>query len=82
MNNLLDLVSEWANKLTYRVLKMSGASETALNNYISGVKSNNQDIISADSELAAKLPRAKLISFILLILGGLFLLKIVWEKLK
>ena len=61
MNNLLDLVQAWANKLTYRILSISGASDQAKQNYLNAVSTQNQQIIDADSELSGKIPVIKIL---------------------
>jgi len=56
MNKLFDLVKRWAEKLTYRILVMSGASETAKENYVEAVTAQNDSIIERDKELRGKVP--------------------------
>jgi hypothetical protein len=65
MNNILDLVNSWAQRLTYRVLQMSGASDVALSNYKTAIESKNSDIIQFDDELKNKVPWIQI-----LIIGG------------
>jgi|GEM_PF-7078039 len=73
MNKLLDLINRWAEKFTYRVLKMSGTSDTALENYLSAVKDRNEDVINADNELKNKTPWIRMIFIFLLVGLGAFL---------
>jgi len=75
MNNLLDLINKWANKLTYRILSISGASEQAKKNYLQAVEQKREDIIQADAELSGKVPVLRIIVYAGLFLVGFFVAK-------
>lgn len=73
MNKLIDYVNNWAGKLTYRLLVVSGASQTALDNYVKGMGERDEKIMEADKELSGKLPIAKFLSYAVIFFAGIFI---------
>lgn len=82
MGNLFDLLNTWSQKLTYRILSMSGASETAKENYLKAVQDKNNDIVKADEELSRKLPTAKLLAGLAIFAGVLIMLKVINNRIN
>jgi len=71
MNNLFDIVGAWASKLTYRIMKFSGASEEAREKFLKATTEKNEDIINADRELSGQVQTAKFITVFVIIVGVL-----------
>lgn len=69
MNKLFDLIERYWQKFAFRALQMSGASQQALDNYLSAVRDKQEERIQTDKELSGKLPWLKLLFY-----GGLFAL--------
>lgn len=82
MNKLLDLVNSWSYKLTYRILKMSGASDEALENYKKAIEEQKEDILEADKEFSKKLLTANVIKWALIVVAGIIALKILDKNIK
>lgn len=80
MNNLLDLVNTWANKLTYRIMKNSGASQEALDKFLQASKDKTEDVIKADKELSNRVQSARITTYILMVLGGFIAYKILTDR--
>lgn len=65
MNRLIDLIKTWSYKLSYRIMRISGASDEALNRYLVMVGQQKESDAAADEELAPHHKRARLIIFAL-----------------
>ena len=61
---------------------MSGASETAKENYLKAVQDKNNDIVKADEELSRKLPTAKLLAGLAIFAGVLIMLKVINNRIN
>lgn len=82
MNTLLDLVNRWAEKFTYRVLKIIGTSKPALDKYLAAIKEKREDIIEADKEISGKVPFIKWVFWFALVLTGAYLYNTFFVKRK
>jgi len=51
MNYTIDLVTSWAEKLTYRIMQLSGVSEENLQKYLQAVVNKQNGIKTADETL-------------------------------
>lgn len=60
-NGTIDVTTTLAQKLTYRILQISGASQQALDNYLQACKEKNDARIKADKELSNKVPWIRII---------------------
>lgn len=64
MNYTIDLVNNWAQKLTYRIMQISGASEQALSNYVKEVAKIKDNKYEADKTIQPGLRLPKIVEYI------------------
>lgn len=54
MNNLLDLVNKWANRLTIRILMIGGVSQETINRVVEGMNERQTIVSQSDKKLRSK----------------------------
>lgn len=72
MNNLFDLVQNWAARLSYRIMRISGASDAALKRYLELVNNMKEADAAADKEISGHRNIAQIIIAVAIIAGGWF----------
>jgi hypothetical protein len=72
MNRLIDLVKNWGYKLSYNLMRLSGASDEALKRYLTMVSQNKEADAEADAELKPHRNNARIIIIILVAVGAWF----------
>jgi hypothetical protein len=77
MNYTIDLLNSWAQKLTYRIMKISGVSDAELQKYVKAVVDQKQQQITSDASLSSKVNFAEYIKIGLLLIGLFLVWKIV-----
>jgi len=54
MNKLIDLINQWVNRLTVRILVMSGASESSVNNVSQALRNRQTLVTEQDKKMRGR----------------------------
>ena len=54
MNKLIDLINQWVNRLTVRILVMSGVSEASVNNVSQALRNRQQIVTEQDKKIKGR----------------------------
>ena len=54
MNNLINILNKWANRLTVRILMLGGVSEETINRVATGLNERQTIVTEADKKLRGK----------------------------
>lgn len=90
MNNLIDLLWGWSSRLTYRVLQFTGTDQANLDSYRDGMKKMQDERDKADKKLhqsipevvKEQLPRARIISYVVVFILGIVAVKMFRKYVK
>lgn len=73
MNNLIDMVNKWANRLTVRILVLSGVSQESINRVIEAMN-NRQSIVSqSDKKIRGRFQWVKWFIVTLVVAAGVYI---------
>lgn len=73
MNNLIDAVNQWANRLTVRILMLAGAPKEQIDRVLNAMNNRNTALNEADKKLKGKFSWVKWLVFSLIIIAGIFI---------
>lgn len=73
MNNLIDAVNQWANRLTIRLLMLAGTPKDQINRVLTAMNNRNTALNEADKKLKGKFAWVKWLILSLIIVAGIFI---------
>jgi len=74
MNRLIDYLNHYAERFTYRVMKIIGVPDESLEKYLKAVEERDEKQIDADDRLRTKAPIIKILFYFALMIFGAFLI--------
>lgn len=73
MNNLIDLLNQYVNRLMVRILMMTGTPKDQIDRVVNAMANRNAALNEADKKLKGKVVWAKWLIISLILIGGIFI---------
>ena len=81
MNWTIDLINSWADKFTYRILQLTGATDDQLAAFVQGITAKQNQTATADTSFNDNLNIAEILKYAAVV-GGLFLVYRIYKLYK
>jgi len=73
MNNLIDILNKWANRLTVRILMLGGVSQDTINRVVEGMNNRETIVSQADKKLRGRFQWVKYFIITVLVAAGVYI---------
>jgi len=73
MNNLIDLINQWANRLVIRILMLSGTPKEQTDRVLKAMEDRNSALNDADSKIKGKVKWVKYLMISLIVIFGIII---------
>lgn len=73
MNNLIDIVNKWANRLTVRILVMAGVSQESINRVIEAMNNRESIVSQSDKKIRGRFQWVKWLIITVVVAAGVYI---------
>lgn len=73
MNNLMDIVNKWANRLTVRILVMTGVSQESINRVIEAMNNRESIVSQSDKKIRGRFQWVKWLIITVVVAAGVYI---------